>query len=393
MFLRNRHLPQQTVCKKGELRKLTLPPLPSMKDLLRIYRLRSVRQLAQNFIINERVASSIATALGPLRNSFVYEIGPGPGIITRAIMKQGVEKVVCVEKDFRFLPILSMLQSAALEMRSEVLLYTEDCLTHDFSLSSNKIFQSAERAKAREWHDKSPNLFIMGNLPFNVSLPFLVRMLHDMDSRHGLFQHGRVKMAFTFQREIAEQIVADVSAPKRGRLSLMAQNMCHVKHAFNISNRAFVPRPACETGVVLFEPRVNKLVPDVPLPYFEKLVKAIMHYKSKHFVKGLQDLFPRSVANQWALQVCSEAGVAPTTLPRNLDFQQLQRVALVYLKLCEKYQDLFEFNYQQPKINVPVELLRDSRQVEEDTENDEKAIMSTSVDDEIEIPQQYRETE
>ena len=166
-------------------------------------------------------------------------------------------------------------------------------------------------------------------------------------------------MAFTFQKEVAEQLAADVTAPKRGRLSVMAQNMCHVKHAFNISNRAFVPRPACETGVVLFEPRVNKLVSHVPIAYFEKLVKAIMHYKSKHFVKGLQDLFPQSVATRCAFHVCSEAHVAPTTLPRNLDFEQLQRIAFVYYNLCEKYQGLFEFDYQQPHRNIPLASLKD----------------------------------
>ena len=114
----------------------------------------------------------------------------------------------------------------------------------------------------------------MGNLPFNVSLPFVVKMFHDMDQRRGLFQHGRVRMAFTFQKEVAEQFVAEECAPKRGRLSLMAQNMCDVTHVMNISNRAFVPKPECETGLVVFKPRKSKLVADVPLSHFEKLVKA-----------------------------------------------------------------------------------------------------------------------
>ena len=105
--------------------------------------------------------------------------------------------------------------------------------------------------------------------------------------------------------------------------------------------------------------------------------KAIMHYKSKHFYKGLRDLFPKQVASYWALQMCTEAQVSSNTLPRNLTFEQLQRIAQIYYSLCQKYQDLFEFNYQQPNRHIPLGLLNDSKHLEETSmRKDEEEILS-----------------
>ena len=61
---------------KGQkVRKLKFPPLPSVQDLLRIYQLKSVRQLSQTFLIKQSVAKHIALGLGPLTGSTVYEVG------------------------------------------------------------------------------------------------------------------------------------------------------------------------------------------------------------------------------------------------------------------------------------------------------------------------------
>ena len=53
------------------------------------------------------------------------------------------------------------------------------------------------------WLDRSlPPLTIVGNLPFNVSMPLLIRLLRGMDSKDNIFAYGRVPMLFTFQHEV-----------------------------------------------------------------------------------------------------------------------------------------------------------------------------------------------
>ena len=45
---------------------------------------------------------------GDLRGASVLEVGPGPGAITRSILKGGPEHTTVVEKDRRFLPSLEV---------------------------------------------------------------------------------------------------------------------------------------------------------------------------------------------------------------------------------------------------------------------------------------------
>jgi dimethyladenosine transferase 1 len=47
-------------------------------------------------------------------------------------------------------------------------------------------------------------LDIVGNLPFNVSIPLLLQWLESISSRKGPFKYGRSSMTLTFQREVAE---------------------------------------------------------------------------------------------------------------------------------------------------------------------------------------------
>ena len=43
----------------------------------------------------------------------VIEIGPGPGSLTRSLLKHGVKKLIAVEKDRRFKPALETLSDAS----------------------------------------------------------------------------------------------------------------------------------------------------------------------------------------------------------------------------------------------------------------------------------------
>lgn len=90
-----------------------LPPMASVRDLVRLYRLRAVQQLSQNFLLDAGVCSRLARAAGPLRGATVCEVGAGPGSITRALLREQPAAVTVIEKDARFLPLLLELRRAA----------------------------------------------------------------------------------------------------------------------------------------------------------------------------------------------------------------------------------------------------------------------------------------
>ncbi|XP_035228369.1 dimethyladenosine transferase 1, mitochondrial-like, partial [Stegodyphus dumicola] len=83
-----------------------LPPLPSPRDLLKLYKIEAQRNLSQNFLLDFRLNNKIVTKTGNVKDCYVCEVGPGPGNITRAILQNGAKHVIVVEKDRRFLPSL-----------------------------------------------------------------------------------------------------------------------------------------------------------------------------------------------------------------------------------------------------------------------------------------------
>lgn len=93
--------------------QLRLPPLPTIRDLIRLYKLRALKQLSQNFLMDERITDKFVKAAGKIHNNYICEVGPGPGAITRSIIKRCPKKLIVVEKDPRFLPTLELLQEAS----------------------------------------------------------------------------------------------------------------------------------------------------------------------------------------------------------------------------------------------------------------------------------------
>ena len=85
-----------------------LPALPSIQDLIRIYKLSARKQLSQNFLLDMNLTNKIVRAAGKLDDGFVCEVGPGPGGITRSLLNSKAKTVAVIEKDRRMLPSLQV---------------------------------------------------------------------------------------------------------------------------------------------------------------------------------------------------------------------------------------------------------------------------------------------
>ena len=80
-----------------------------LRDVIARHGLMATKALGQNFILDRQLLERIAAIPGSIDGANVYEVGPGPGGLTRALLDTGA-KVVAVERDRRCIPALTELE-------------------------------------------------------------------------------------------------------------------------------------------------------------------------------------------------------------------------------------------------------------------------------------------
>ena len=212
-----------------------LEHLPPVRDVADRFGLRARRSLGQNFLFDDNLLDRIARAAGDLATTEVVEVGPGPGGLTRALLRAGAPRVVAVEKDPRCIAALQDLVGAA---QGRLELVEADAL----SLELATLTTTAP--------------LIAGNLPFNAATEILMRLLDRAERVKG--------MVLMFQREVGDRIAAEPGSKHYGRLSVMVQWRCAVTRCFEVPARAFVPPPKVQAVVLRLTPRAEPLFPAEP---------------------------------------------------------------------------------------------------------------------------------
>lgn len=202
--------------------------LPPLRAIIDAHGLAAKKALGQNFLLDLNLTSRIARAAGDLSQVTVFEVGPGPGGLTRALLMNGAKKVIAIERDNRCLPVL---QQIADHYPDRLDYFEADALEFDF----------AAHAHGR--------CIIVANLPYNIGTQLLVNWIAT-DQWPPFFE----SLTLMFQREVAERIVARPGDKHYGRLGVLAGWRMQADIAFDVSPQAFWPPPKVTSSVVHLTP-------------------------------------------------------------------------------------------------------------------------------------------
>ena len=270
--------------------------LPSLSETVEKYGLLAKKSLGQNFLLNMNITDKIirssleAQRISNFHGQCVYEIGPGPGGLTRAVLKSEPDLLTVIEMDGRCIEIMYELRKIYGDkmriVEGDALKYP---FTEDMSLPKN----------------------IVSNLPYNISVPLLTNWLKNM--RH--FS----SLTLMFQKEVAERITAVPNNKNYGRLSVLAQLTCKIKLLFNLNPNCFVPAPKIWSSVLLFQPLEN--IPDACiLNKVEKLTELAFGQRRKMLRQSLKSISDLE-------KICTEVGVPLTARAENLTPKQFLSIA------------------------------------------------------------------
>lgn len=233
---------------------------PPLRDVINCFNLNAQKKFGQHFLLDLNLTAKIARAAGDLNSCTVVEVGPGPGGLTRALLDSGAKKVIAIERDPRCVKAITEL-AAHYDGRLKVL--EENALKLNFA----NLCQGPKK--------------IVANLPYNVATPLLISWLKSIDQYESL--------TLMFQKEVAERLTARPGSKTYGRLSVLAQWLCHTHHDFNISRSAFTPPPKVDSTLVTLIPRVRSFSTE-DWNNFEKVTAAAFGQRRKMLRTSLKSL-------------------------------------------------------------------------------------------------------
>lgn len=237
--------------------------LPPLRDIVATYGLAPKKALGQNFLFDLNLTGKIARAAGPLKGFTIFEIGPGPGGLTRALLEQGAERVVAIERDPRCLPVL---EEISRHYPGKLEVVEGDALKVDLAAL-------ADGAPAK----------IVANLPYNVGTQLLINWL-TVDPGAPFWS----SMTLMFQKEVGQRIIAAPGSNHYGRLGVLSGWLSHADILFDVPPQAFTPPPKVTSSVVQLVPRADPL--PCELTKLERVTQAAFGQRRKMLRQSLKPL-------------------------------------------------------------------------------------------------------
>ncbi|MVA70660.1 16S rRNA (adenine(1518)-N(6)/adenine(1519)-N(6))-dimethyltransferase RsmA [Agrobacterium vitis] len=269
-----------------------LDGLPPLRDVIQRHGLDAKKALGQNFLLDLNITQKVARTAGELTNATVFEVGPGPGGLTRALLALGAKKVIAIERDNRCLPALAEI-SDHYPGRLEVI--EGDALKTDFE------------AMAPDGPVK-----IVANLPYNVGTQLLINWL--MPRQWPPFWDSLTLM---FQKEVGQRIVAQADDDHYGRLGVLCGWRTEAHMAFDLSPQAFTPPPKVTSTVVHLTPRPAPIPCEIAK--LEKLTQAAFGQRRKMLRASLKPLGGEALLNR--------AEIDPSRRAETLSVEEFCRIA------------------------------------------------------------------
>ncbi len=256
----------------------------SLRALAARHGIRPKKSLGQHFLIEPALARRIVELAEVGADDRVVEIGAGLGSLTVALAQVAGE-VLAVELDRTLLPALQEVVGELPRVR----VVTEDALRVDWG----SVLESGD------WK-------MVANLPYNVAVPVVMRVLEE---------EPRIDRLFVMvQREVGERLVAAPGDEQYGAVSVRVAYRAEGRVVRRVPKTVFWPEPKIESVLVSL---VRRLPPvSVDQPALWRVVGEAFGQRRKTVANALVRL---GVDRSHAEAILRRCGMTPTIRPEQLD--------------------------------------------------------------------------
>ncbi len=201
---------------------------------------RPSKRLGQNFVIEPGTVRRIAALAALEPDEVAFEVGPGLGSLTLALLEAGASRVVAVEIDRGLAGELPRTMAVrAPKLADRVAVITADALRigePDLAAASATVPGATTRGP--------PPAVLVANLPYNVAVPVLLHLLAALPS----LTRGLVMV----QAEVADRICAAPGSRVYGTPSVKLAWYAAARIAGTVPRTVFWPVPNVDSRLVAF---------------------------------------------------------------------------------------------------------------------------------------------
>jgi len=266
-----------------------LSALPPLRDVIARYELRTRKSLGQHFLCDLNLTRRIAEVAGDLSGCTVFEIGSGPGGLTRALVESDAAQVIAIEKDERCVAALADVVEAS---QGKLQIISGDAMKTD-------LIALAEAPRA-----------IVANLPYNIGTELLLGWLESIENYRSL--------TLMFQSEVVDRLCAGPGSKAYGRLSIITQFCCEATRVLDVPAEAFTPPPKVDSAVVHLTPRKERPA-DISFATMGKVTAAAFGQRRKMLRSSMKSLGGEALLVR--------AGIDPTLRAENLSLSEFETLA------------------------------------------------------------------
>ena len=241
--------------------KINLTDISYIRGLMKSFDKNFSKSLGQNFLINSGVLDEIVFAAGIDKESYVLEIGPGIGTLTR-VLADHAKKVVSVEIDDKLIPVLEY----TLSDKNNVTVINSDILKTDIP---HLIAEHFEGKKVK----------LVANLPYYITTPIILELIKHRDCFSSL--------TVMVQKEVAERMAAKEGSKDFGSLSVHVQYYTHPEIKFIVPPEDFVPAPKVSSAVIRLDILDEPSVTPEDEKVFFRVVRGAFALRRKTLVNSL----------------------------------------------------------------------------------------------------------
>lgn len=257
-----------------------------MRNLLKKYNIHPKKSLDQHFLIDKVAIKKELDAAKIKKTETILEIGPGPGTLTKELIKQA-KKVIVIELDSSLAGVLEK------EFRDSIEIINADALKIEYP----------------------PFDKCVSNIPYSISGKLTMKL--------GELKKPAVLM---YQKEFAKRLIANPGEKEYSKISVMAQYYFTPEYITKVSKTSYYPAPKVDSAIVRLTPKKkNQKIKDAEI--FKKTVSALFMHKNQKAKKALYHSRHMFNLDKAASKKITESMPEPETKVYQLDIDKIAQIS------------------------------------------------------------------